>query len=260
MALTYSILICLKSLWESGLVRETNSILELGEQNWFGDVDSRQISDFINLCEKNPQRKNKLENELAHVLETEPEEKLFDLAKIFYKAIFNFDVYRAVDFHGTSASEKHDLNYPVPITEQFDIVTNLGTAEHIFNVAQFFETVHEKTKKGGFMIHFFPNQGCYDHGFYNFHPTFVFDLARTNNYGIASLVYSNTRQSPPELLSILERPVYVQRAITGELSDYSHLFTVLVKMESRPFQFPQQGYYDSDLPDELRKAWNLLPR
>lgn len=260
MALTYSVLFCLKAFKESGATQEENSILEFGEQNWYGDVEPRQVFDFINAFVRNPEEKTALSNELAQILTDKPDTFDFDVVKIFYKAVFGCHLYRAVDLHGTPIAERHDLNHPLPFSDQFDIVTNIGTAEHVFNVAQFFQTAHEATKPGGFMIHFLPNQGCHDHGFYNFHPTFLFDLAQANRYLLSILVYADGTQNPPALVQIANRADYVRRAIKDELSHYSHLFAILRKTEDGAFQFPQQGYYDNVLPDELRSAWRKLPR
>ena len=39
------------------------------------------------------------------------------------------------------------------------------------------------------MLHGMPFSGWYDHGFYNFQPTFYLDLAIANNYGNLGLFY-----------------------------------------------------------------------
>ena len=97
------------------------------------------------------------------------------------------------------------MNLPLPFSDRFDVVTNLGTAEHVFNQYQVFKSAHEKTNPGGIMIHALPNQGCYDHGFYNYHPTFVFDLSQANRYQIVTLLYSDGT-CQPIALTPLARP------------------------------------------------------
>ncbi len=95
--------------------------------------------------------------------------------------------YMALDMHGSPESTFVDLNKEYSCNEEFDLVTNLGTSEHIFNQAQVFRTIHDLTAVNGLMFHGLPYQGQYDHGFYNYHPTFFFDLAAANDYQIIFL-------------------------------------------------------------------------
>lgn len=186
---------------------------------------------------------------------------LFDIALIFYKVITEFDIYRAIDLHGTEAADPFDLNEPLPIEEQFDLVTNLGTAEHVFNQYQFFRSVHESTSPGGLMVHALPNQGAYDHGFYNFHPIFVFDLCRMNGYDMLNFSYIDGTKTPKAIIPIDSREKYVKMAVDKKLSDYSALIAVLRKASAESeFKVPQQGYYDNALPPDLAEAWSRLPR
>ena len=175
--------------------------------------------------------------------------------------VFGEHAYRAVDLHGTAISEQHDLNLPLPFADKFDVVTNLGTAEHVFNQYQAFKSVHEKTKPGGIMIHALPNQGCYDHGFYNYHPTFVFDLCEANRYRIVTLLYTDATCSPITLTPLPDRATYVSLALQEKLSPHSGLLAVLRRpLDDLPFAIPQQGYYDNQLAPELSAAWSRLPR
>jgi hypothetical protein len=80
----------------------------------------------------------------------------------------------------------------VDLDRQFHVVINSGTAEHVFNACQFFKTVHERTFPGGLMIHAFPFVGWLDHGFYNFNPTLIADLAAANQYAFLIWVYSES--------------------------------------------------------------------
>ncbi|MBI3864495.1 MAG: hypothetical protein HY290_21645 [Planctomycetia bacterium] len=111
------------------------------------------------------------------------------------------------------------------------------------------------------MIHAMPNQGSYDHGFYNYHPTFVFDLSQANRYQIVSFVYGDGTTTPATLTPLPDRAQYVKMALEGKLSNYSGLMAVLRRPnDDAPFAVPRQGYYDSQLPPELMAAWKELPR
>jgi SAM-dependent methyltransferase len=241
---------------------KSRSILEFGEQNWYGDVDPVEIKQFLDKLEGQEPDVAQLRIRLDELRRAPPGgQTLFDLAKLFYRIIFGEHSYRAVDLHGTAIAEQYDLNLPLPFADQYDVVTNLGTAEHVFNQQQVFQSLHEKTKPGGIIIHSLPNQGGYDHGFYNYHPTFVFDLSQANRYQIVTLLYGDGTQTPSTLTPIPDRKTYVQMALENKLSNYSGLLTVLRRpLDDAPFVVPRQGYYDNQLPPELTAAWQQLPR
>jgi SAM-dependent methyltransferase len=257
------------SLRSTGVVGagKSRSVLEFGEQNWYGDVEPAELGRLLDELERDEidlkgpgcaELRGRLNELLAG---PRGDEWSFDLAKLFYRMVFGEHAYRAVDLHGTAVAEAHDLNLPLPFSEQFDVVTNLGTAEHVFNQYQVFKSAHDKTKPGGIMIHALPNQGCYDHGFYNYHPTFVFDLSQANGYRIVTLLYTDGTRSPIALTPIPDRAAYVSLALEKKLSNYSGLLAVLRRpLDDVPFAVPRQGYYDNQLPPELAAAWSRLPR
>jgi len=69
-----------------------------------------------------------------------------------------------------------DLNEPAPaeLLGKYDIVYDGGTMEHCFNVAQVMMNILDFAKVGGFIIHVNPIN-YYNHGFFNFNPTFYHD-------------------------------------------------------------------------------------
>jgi len=264
MAIALPHILFLWSLRSAGFVGpgKSRSILEFGEQNWFGDVEPREMKQFLDKLEPREPAVPELRRRLDRLLAEAPsDQRLFDLARLFYAIIFGEHAYRAVDLHGTPLAEPHDLNLPLPFADQFDIVTNLGTGEHVFNQYQVFRSVHEKTKPDGIMIHSLPNQGGYDHGFYNYHPTFVFDLAQANRYQVVTLLYGDGTTSPSTLTPMPDRAAYVSLALKGKLSNYSWLMAALKRpADDLHFVVPRQGYYDNQLPAELMAAWKALPR
>ncbi len=264
MALAQPHVALLWSLRSTGIVGagKSQSVLEFGEQNWYGDVDPAEVGRLLDQLDSHDAARAELRSRLDQLV-AGPRTTLwsFDLAKLFYRMVFGDHVYRAVDLHGTATAEQHDLNLPLPFSDQFDVVTNLGTAEHVFNQYQVFKSAHERTKPGGIMIHALPNQGCYDHGFYNYHPTFVFDLSQANGYRIVTLLFTDAARSPVALTPLPERSTYVSLALENKLSPQSGLLAVLRRPhEDIPFAIPRQGYYDDQLPPELSAAWSRLPR
>lgn len=159
-------------------------ILELGEANWYGDIDLNiLLQDIGNFAP--PDQEAKLRAQLQEAVEANRPGVLWEIAKVYWQTFVQPASMTAIDFHGTDKALKLDLNSPIKLKRQFHIVMNIGTLEHVFNVAQAFKTVHDHTRPGGFMLHGLPFTGWVDHGFYCFNPTFVWDLAAINDYGLS---------------------------------------------------------------------------
>ena len=80
-----------------------------------------------------------------------------------------------------------DLNVsklPLEHRNKYDLVTNMGTTEHIFNQARAFEAIHDATKIGGIMLHAVPCNGFFNHGLIKYEPKFFLYLAHSNRYEI----------------------------------------------------------------------------
>jgi hypothetical protein len=69
-----------------------------------------------------------------------------------------------------------DLNRPAPanLVGRYDIVYDGGTMEHCFNVGQVMRNITSFARVGGYIIHVNP-LNYYNHGFFNFNPTFYHD-------------------------------------------------------------------------------------
>lgn len=106
----------------------------------------------------------------------------------FY-SIFGLNSYFSADMFDPSASFKIDLNKPQSPDIKFDVVTNFGTSEHVFNIGESITTTCELVKDNGLMLFVLPSFGHLNHGFYNIHPTLYYDLAEANNYQIEDIVY-----------------------------------------------------------------------
>ena len=104
-----------------------------------------------------------------------------------------FAEYAAIDATGENGALMLDLNRPLAemgFDRQFDLVTNLGTAEHCFDQFAVFKNLHDLCKPGAVMIHALPVQGLVNHGFYNYHPRFIADLVTANEYELIDLAFT----------------------------------------------------------------------
>lgn len=230
------------------------NILELGESNWYGDMPMEALSDCIENFVRDAQLRERLHQRMVDVLCAESPYKAWDLAKIFYKVFMDYATIAAIDLHGTPSALKIDLNHPVELGEQFDVLVNIGTAEHVFNVFEFFRTSHKLTRPGGIMVHMTPFRGWLEHGFYSFNPTFFWDLAFVNDYALLLLVY--TEPNPPKLVPLTRREQITEMAREGGLGKEANLYAVLKKPASEAeFRAPMQGVYAGTVSTETTKAW-----
>ena len=78
-----------------------------------------------------------------------------------------------------------DLNVegaPRDLAGEFDLVTNTGTTEHIFNQPNCFRVIHDLAKVRGVMAHALPAAGYANHGFFHYTVKFFTALASANDY------------------------------------------------------------------------------
>ena len=99
--------------------------------------------------------------------------------------------YTAIDVNDTYGSLVMDLNKDLDaeyqFREQFDLVTNNGTGEHVFDQAAVYRNAHKLTRPGGLMVHVMPFVNYVNHGFYSFHPNLYHALAVANRYDVLGL-------------------------------------------------------------------------
>lgn len=222
-------------------------ILELGEQQWHpGLALDVLVGGVRDTLANEPQVFADFIAAMKAIQAAPGEWPHFDVIKQLYRVLFDYASYTSVDFHGPPSALKLDLNEPLPIDRQFHIVTNIGTAEHVFDVAQVFKTVHERTLSGGLMIHTAPFTGFWNHGFYGLHPTLFLDLAAANGYGIEMLAcgtYESFRLFP---FSSLEE--FDALAAEGSIPEEGVISCVYRKGDDKhSFRKPPQGYYAKEI-------------
>jgi len=248
MALTAADVALWKRLREMNAIPERPVVLEIGQANWFGDVDPSCLKGigFIHRCTNCHDDVTALVDDkkyggcacgcfteqIAMLDVSDP----FAVAERYYRRTLDYSRIVAIDQCGTERALKWDLNRMILgqseefcCDHSFDIVINSGTLEHIFNTCQAFQTIHDCCKVGGLMIHAVPVIGWLDHGFYCIQPTLFRDLASANGYEILLALWWDLE--------------------TGQVTDGPHwpanwmLHTCLKKTSDAPFKMPQQGRY-----------------
>jgi len=231
-------------------------ILQLGEANWYGDVDIHILVQDIYRYVPEGKRKA-FHAHLDEVIRAKRNFQSFEIAKVFWDTFLAPSSMTAIDFHGTESALKLDLNTPFDLGRRFDCVMNIGTAEHVFNIGQVFRTIHAHTLPGGIMIHDMPFTGWVDHGFYNFNPTFYWDIAQANQYKIMAMFYSEMK--PIKILQLNSREQIHSMAQASQLGANSMIYTVFKKSEQdQDLIFPIQGYYAGSISTGSREAWRNL--
>lgn len=150
------------------------------------------------------------------------------LAADFYREL-GAGRYESIDANGRGTvafdlnRKWHDVKFG-----RFDLVTDFGTGEHIFNQAECWRTIHVLTKPKGFIAFDRPAAGYPNHGFYLISETLVRDLAAANAYRIVRLERTATKRGE------LVRGLFQKRG--GETK----------------FTAPQQGRYQRAVAEGLQ--------
>ncbi len=113
-----------------------------------------------------------------------PGEDLIDGRTLFM--LLGADSVRVLDLSGYEGADIiWDLNSPVPddLYNQFDLVFDAGTLEHVFDLPTALSSLVKMVSLGGTLILFNPSSGMVDHGFYSISPTLYYDYFRTNGFG-----------------------------------------------------------------------------
>jgi hypothetical protein len=93
------------------------------------------------------------------------------------RAAFGAETIHSVDASNyEKASLVHDMNTPLGAHEQYSVVLDLGTLEHVFNVPVGFDNAAALCARGGYIMHMLPSNNCSGHGFYQFSPEFFFQI------------------------------------------------------------------------------------
>ncbi|MCG8512369.1 MAG: hypothetical protein MI741_24385 [Rhodospirillales bacterium] len=259
MAITALEYLVMTDLGKQGLLPEEPDLLELGPQNWYGDVSFKAVEtlarDLLSGDEDGFQAfRQRYEDIVGQVESGDVAEGLRRFCRLFYRLLFAPRSYTAIDLADGPDLIRHDLNHPIEFDRQFHIVTNIGTAEHVFDVGQVFRTVHEAAAPGALMIHTAPFTGWWNHGFFAVQPTLYFDLAEANGYDLVSMTYATLK--PFEAVRIAEYQDIGDLADAGRIGHHAVINCVLRKgPENKAFENPIQRVYSGRSSERELADW-----
>jgi len=220
-----------RSLFEQGKLPRGGKVVDLGQVEWAGPSDHL----LIDIRRFGGDRARDLE---ARLWEAVPRNDGFAVGQIYYDLFYAPTRYAAVDLHGNRLATKLDLNRAVDLGTTFDAVINNGTAEHVFDICQFFRTVHDLAAVGGLMVHEAPFTGWKNHGFYTLQPTLFADLAAANGYEMVSCVICQSFSTEHRILADPNEAAAVPM-------EQALLIVHMRKRRDAPFAVPMQGFYAS---------------
>jgi hypothetical protein len=172
--------------------------------------------------------------------------------KDFYTSI-GFKKYVAIDVNTERDAIAMDLNLDISkaynYTEQFDLVTNNGTGEHVFNQYTVFKNAHDLCKVGGFMIHVLPFYRWVDHGFFNYNPNLFPCLANQNGYELRELWIASSDTVYLHKLSVKDLSRNKGHRGNLKLDTWESdpmVAAVFKKVKDSKFEIPIQTLYGGD--------------
>lgn len=117
-----------------------------------------------------------LQKRISIELEVPKESLSDDYSDGFIKAI-GVQVLHILDISDyENATIIHDLNVPIPdsLRNQFSLVVDIGTSEHVYNVTQSLENLRNLCMPQGHVLVVSPANNWLGHGFYQFSPELFF--------------------------------------------------------------------------------------
>lgn len=141
----------------------------------------------------------------------------------------------------------HDLNQPVPesLHQQYDVVIDAGTFEHIFNFPQVISNAMKMVKPGGHLISITPSNNFFGHGFYQFSPELFFRvLSEENGFNMVDLYLGLAKPFAPWYA--VSDPKSVRRRVIMDNARPTYLLINARKVAEVPLfeKTPQQSDYE----------------
>jgi len=175
-------------LWKRGFFKNMKSVVEMGAQGLH-----LTLTDFEELLQMAGLTDYKKEKFCALA---EYPNGAGCSSRNFYE-ILGINEYACLDLDKVYGAIPLDLNRPLEdkaLYGKYDLVTDYGTNEHIFNTPEAFRTMHRLCKPGGILM---IGQVVYrGNGYYTYDPSFFEGMAAANNYKILFSSYVVATTTP----------------------------------------------------------------
>jgi hypothetical protein len=105
------------------------------------------------------------------------------------------------------------------VLSRFDVITNFGTAEHVFNIGNAFKAAYDLLQRGGIFPNVNPAHGDIDHGFHHLHPILFHTLAKHSGFEIVDYQYIDDTAARTELLKRNPHAIFNFEALPVKLAN-----------------------------------------
>lgn len=224
-------------LYSTGCFKKSKSVLEIGAQELH--CSGADIKELFKQANLDSELVDKFEN-----IDNFPHKSPRTSAKSLYNAI-GLTEYSCIDLLPRHNAISHDLNKPFLDKSKFnhfDIVTDFGSCEHVFNIAEAYKTMHNLLKPKGYFI---VAQGVLkSNGYFLFDNSFFAGFAAANNYKVISSSYLVQIKTRTENQSELHFHIPLSRELFDVLNysklDNVAIYVVLQKQGNEEFKMPYQ--------------------
>jgi hypothetical protein len=146
-----------------------------------------------------------------------------------------------------NATHIHDMNFEIDhsLHEQYSMVLEGGTLEHIFNFPVAIKNCMEMVKLGGHYLAITPANNLMGHGFYQFSPELFFDIFTSDNgFDLVDVLAFETTSNA---WYSVKNPREVSSRVTLINSEEVYLLIIAKRVKITPIfsVFPQQTHYVS---------------
>ena len=228
-------------LYDLGYLKNSKSIIEIGSQEiQMHKEDLKQLFDNAglksDLIDKYPNMNN---------WPIRP----FCPSKYFYESL-GIKEYQSIDINGDHGAIVHDLNKPFEDKSKFnkfDIVTDQGSCEHVFDIAECYRTMHNLAKPGGYII--IAQAVWKGNGYFKFDDSFFEGIAAANSYKVIYNSYILTSKNKTKSINGSDYEFHIPRhrelfnILDFSKLDQLNIYGVLQKTKEDEFKFPYQGKF-----------------
>jgi hypothetical protein len=162
------------------------------------------------------------------------EHRIPDAYSFFAAQGATLDVYDVAQHRGGEIIA--DLNEPLAIVTEYDVVIDVGTIEHAFNIGTAFVNMASMLKRGGVILHENPHNWG-NHGFYGIQPTLYADFYGQSGFTLHECWLCPRGKDPIKDIERKRRFSYS--------GPEANMIAIAERTEILPIQFPVQGKYKS---------------
>ena len=239
-------------LYNLGYLKNSKSIIEIGSQELhLKKEDLKQLFDNAGL-------KSDLVDDYPNI-NNWPERPRCS-AKYIYESL-GIKEYQCIDINADYGAIAHDLNKPFEDRSKFnkfDIVTDHGSCEHVFNITECYRTMHNLAKPGGYII--IAQAVLKGNGYFKFDESFFEGIAAANSYKIIFNSYvittgDKTKNGTNHQFHIPRNQRLLNVLDFSKLSNFEKgadigIYGVLQKTKEDKFKIPYQGKF-------MREVYNI---